>query len=319
MFVDEVDILVEAGHGGAGCMSFRREKFVPRGGPDGGDGGKGGSVYAVASPHVNTLVALPLQSRVPRQARRPRRGLQPHGQRRARHRARSARRHADLPEVRRPDGAADADRRSRSRPVSACCSRRAASADAATRASSARPIARRGASRKGMPGETKQLQLHLKLLADVGLVGLSQCRQVDADLAHLRRAAEDRRLPVHDARPQSRRRLAERQPQLRRRRRARPDRRRARGQGPRRPVPEASRSHEGARAPGRCLGRLRTRPDRRLRDHPARARGVQRRSRRETADCRRDEDGCGHRAGCRRRARNARARRTIFHSCAFRR
>ena len=57
MFVDEVDILVEAGHGGAGCMSFRREKFVPRGGPDGGDGGKGGSVYAVASSHVNTLVA----------------------------------------------------------------------------------------------------------------------------------------------------------------------------------------------------------------------------------------------------------------------
>jgi len=56
LFVDEVDIRVSAGDGGRGCLSFRREKFVPRGGPDGGDGGLGGSVYLVASPHVNTLV-----------------------------------------------------------------------------------------------------------------------------------------------------------------------------------------------------------------------------------------------------------------------
>jgi GTP-binding protein len=55
-FVDEVDIHVQAGHGGSGSLSFRREKFVPRGGPDGGNGGSGGSVYAVADPHRNTLV-----------------------------------------------------------------------------------------------------------------------------------------------------------------------------------------------------------------------------------------------------------------------
>ena len=56
MFVDEVDIHVAAGDGGRGCLSFRREKSIPRGGPDGGDGGRGGSVYLTASPHLNTLV-----------------------------------------------------------------------------------------------------------------------------------------------------------------------------------------------------------------------------------------------------------------------
>jgi GTP-binding protein len=56
MFVDEVDIHVEAGHGGRGCLAFRREIRVPRGGPSGGDGGQGGSIYAVASPHKNTLI-----------------------------------------------------------------------------------------------------------------------------------------------------------------------------------------------------------------------------------------------------------------------
>src|SRR5213083_927651 len=55
-FVDEARIEVHAGNGGDGIVSFRREKNVPRGGPDGGDGGSGGSVYAVADRNVNTLV-----------------------------------------------------------------------------------------------------------------------------------------------------------------------------------------------------------------------------------------------------------------------
>lgn len=55
-FVDEVTIRVSAGKGGGGCLSFRREKYVPRGGPDGGDGGDGGSVWLVADENLNTLV-----------------------------------------------------------------------------------------------------------------------------------------------------------------------------------------------------------------------------------------------------------------------
>ncbi|MEO7852357.1 MAG: Obg family GTPase CgtA [Rubrivivax sp.] len=55
-FVDEATIDVAAGNGGAGCASFRREKFIPFGGPDGGDGGRGGSVLAVANRNLNTLI-----------------------------------------------------------------------------------------------------------------------------------------------------------------------------------------------------------------------------------------------------------------------
>jgi len=56
MFVDEVIIRLKAGDGGNGCLAFRREKFVPRGGPSGGDGGRGGDILLVANPHYNTLL-----------------------------------------------------------------------------------------------------------------------------------------------------------------------------------------------------------------------------------------------------------------------
>ncbi|MEQ8182082.1 MAG: GTPase ObgE [Smithellaceae bacterium] len=60
-FVDEVKIYIRAGHGGAGCVSFRREKFIPRGGPDGGEGGKGGDVIFRASESHRTLLDLRYQ------------------------------------------------------------------------------------------------------------------------------------------------------------------------------------------------------------------------------------------------------------------
>jgi GTPase len=58
MFVDSITVDVEAGKGGNGCVSFRREKYIPRGGPDGGDGGDGGSVIVIAEPGVDSLSAL---------------------------------------------------------------------------------------------------------------------------------------------------------------------------------------------------------------------------------------------------------------------
>jgi GTP-binding protein len=69
-FVDEADIWVEAGRGGDGCASFRREKFIPRGGPDGGDGGAGGSVVLVAREGINTLADFRVRRRFKAQSGR---------------------------------------------------------------------------------------------------------------------------------------------------------------------------------------------------------------------------------------------------------
>lgn len=58
MFIDETKIWVKAGDGGHGCISFRREKFIAKGGPDGGNGGKGGDVYFEAAEDVDTLLGF---------------------------------------------------------------------------------------------------------------------------------------------------------------------------------------------------------------------------------------------------------------------
>ena len=71
MVVDKVSIKVSAGRGGDGCVSFLREKFVPKGGPDGGDGGRGGSIYLVATDGMNTLENLSHQKFIRAQNGRP--------------------------------------------------------------------------------------------------------------------------------------------------------------------------------------------------------------------------------------------------------
>ena len=67
-FVDEAEIVAEAGRGGSGALSFRREKYIERGGPDGGDGGHGGSVLLQADASLNTLVDFRFQPRYRAQA-----------------------------------------------------------------------------------------------------------------------------------------------------------------------------------------------------------------------------------------------------------
>jgi GTP-binding protein len=151
-------------------MSFRREKFVPRGGPDGGDGGKGGSVYAVASPHLNTLVSF----RFNREFHARRGG---HGQGSNR-----TGRDADDLELDVPVGTLIYEKPADPQDPAILIGDLV---EAGQRVLVARGgIGGRGNARfvsstnraprrfeEGTPGETKQLQLHLKLLADVGLVG----------------------------------------------------------------------------------------------------------------------------------------------------
>jgi GTP-binding protein len=170
MFVDEVDILVEAGGGGKGCMSFRREKFVPRGGPDGGDGGDGGSVYAVASPHLNTLIPY----RFNREFHAKRGG---HGMGANRTGAKSPDLDLAVPVgtliYEKPSDPAGepvviADLVEAGQRVLIAQGGHGGRGNARFVSSTNRAPRR---FEEGTPGETKQLQLHLKLLADVGLVG----------------------------------------------------------------------------------------------------------------------------------------------------
>jgi len=166
MFVDRVTIEVEAGRGGDGCVSFRREKFVPRGGPDGGDGGDGGSIVVVAEPGVDSLAAL-----VHRKHWRAGRGQAGSGSQR--HGA-----SADDLTIRVPPGTIVLDAvhglvlKDLAQPGDRVTAARGGKGGKGnTRFKSATNQAPREHT-PGDDGESRQLTFELKLIADVGLVGM---------------------------------------------------------------------------------------------------------------------------------------------------
>ena len=165
-FVDEVTIRVEAGSGGNGCVSFRREKFVPRGGPDGGDGGDGGDVYIEADPHKLTLLDLSYPQTI-------RAGRGQHGSGKRRH----GKKGKDVV-IRVPCGTLVWDAETGElladlvepyQRVLVARGGKGGRGNAAFKTSTNR--APRYAE-PGRKGETRTLRLELRLVADVGLVGL---------------------------------------------------------------------------------------------------------------------------------------------------
>ena len=168
MFVDEVEIHVAAGHGGRGAMSFRREKYVPRGGPNGGDGGAGGSVYVAAHANLNTL----LNFRFKKEFEAERGG---HGEGSNRTGRTGADITLDVPVgtqvfAKTGDGefALVADLTKDGEQILIAKGGLGGQGNARFATSTNRAPRK---AQPGLPGEEKDLRLQLKVLADVGLVG----------------------------------------------------------------------------------------------------------------------------------------------------
>ena len=165
-FVDQARIQVISGNGGRGCVSFRREPYVPRGGPNGGDGGKGGDIFIAADVSVNTLLDCKYQ-----QLYRAKNGAHGSGNNRQ---GRSA---SDLTinvpvgtlVIEEETGNLLADLSSPGQTVLVAAGGRGGRGN--TRFATARNQAPRRAD-PGEPGQEKRLLLELKLMADVGLVGM---------------------------------------------------------------------------------------------------------------------------------------------------
>src|SRR3989338_2667428 len=163
MFIDEAKIWVKAGDGGNGCVAFRREKYVPRGGPSGGDGGDGGDVVLESTEHLNTLLPFRYNREFRGERGRHGEGSNRHG------------REGEDTLIRVPVGTILFEEESGERLFDFTASGQrwvAARGGGGGRGHAASPTNR--APRRADPGETgeeRRLRLELKLLADVGLVG----------------------------------------------------------------------------------------------------------------------------------------------------
>jgi GTP-binding protein len=165
-FIDEVEISVSAGDGGNGCVSMRREKYVPRGGPDGGDGGRGGDVVLVADRNLGTLLDHRMRTEIRAEPGAAGSGSNKTG--------------ADgaTVVVRVPVGTLVYDLAEPSRPLAdlaadgACCMVARGGRGGRGNARFRTPTRQTpDFAESGRPGGTRRLRLSLKLLADVGLVG----------------------------------------------------------------------------------------------------------------------------------------------------
>ena len=165
-FLDEAKIYIKSGDGGPGCVSFRREKFMPFGGPDGGDGGRGGSIYAVADSNINTLIDY-RYARIHRAKNGEKgRGADCYG------------RGADDVDLRMPVGTVITDIESGDVLADLTHHRQRALIAKGGKGGIGNLHFKSSTNRtprqftRGDPGESRTLKLELKVLADVGLLGM---------------------------------------------------------------------------------------------------------------------------------------------------
>ena len=166
MFIDQAKIWVKAGDGGHGCVSFRREKYVPKGGPDGGDGGNGGSVFFLTAADMDTLLDFSGRHNYEAQNGKPGEGKNKHG--------------ADGEDliIKVPAGTLIYDEdteillKDMDQPGMKICICRGGRGGKGNKAFATSTQQAPRFAQEGKPGQERKLRLELKLIADVGLVGM---------------------------------------------------------------------------------------------------------------------------------------------------